>query len=370
MKLTLQIKLLPDKEQATSLLDTLKEANAACNQISKTMWEQKVWNQYKVHHLVYHSLKKTTRLSAQMLVRCISKAVDAYKLDRKKKRSFKPLGAITYDSRILSYKPDNHISIWSVSGRLKIPFACHNPNYLPYIKGEADLVTKKGKWYLFQTVEVPEDDIKDVEDFIGIDLGIMNIATTSDGEIMSGKTLNQYREKRQRIRSSIQAKGTRGAKKLLKRLSGREKRTASIANHTIAKRIVETAKESNRGIVLESLKGIRKNGNGKGRAFRSKLGKWSFHQLKNFIEYKAKLAGIPVISIAPAWTSQMCNSCYRIGLRNGENFKCFCGYSGHSDINAARNIRALGVLVDHPEKGPMLSCLLHMPLMPRQLAAG
>jgi len=75
------------------------------------------------------------------------------------------MGAITYDVRILSYKTDS-ISIWSVDGRLKIPFVCHNEKLLPYIKGEADLIHKKEKFYLFQTVEVPEEDAKDIEDFI------------------------------------------------------------------------------------------------------------------------------------------------------------------------------------------------------------
>jgi len=323
------------------------------------MWEQKVWNQYKVHHLVYHPIKNSTKLTAQMIVRCISKTVDAYKIDRKKKRVFRPLGAITYDQRILSYKPDNIVSIWSIDGRLKVPFVCHNQNLLPYIKGESDLVMKKGKWYLFQTVEVPEDDIKDVEDFIGVDFGITNIATISTGEVMSGETLNQYRKKRQGVRSSLQSKGTKGSRKCLKRLSGKEKRTASIANHTIAKHIIETAKESNCGIVLEDLKGIRKNGKKKGKSFRSKLGKWNFFQLRSFIEYKAKRNGVPVVLIDPRYTSQMCNSCYRIGSRNGESFKCICGHSEHADINAARNIRQMGLLVNQPEKLAMYCLLPH-----------
>jgi len=359
MKLTLQIKLLPSNEQVKSLLETLKEANNVCNQISETMWEKKVWNQYKVHHLVYHSIKQATRLSAQMIIRCISKTVDAYKLDRKKKRQFKPLGAITYDQRILSYKADNIASVWSVDGRLKIPFICHNEKLLPYIKGEADLVTKKGKWYLFQTVEVPEDDVKDIEDFIGVDFGIVNLATLSTGKVMSGETLNQYRKKRQAVRSLLQSKCTKGAKKLLKRLSGKEKRTASIANHTIAKCIVETAKESNCGIVLENLKGIRKNGNKKGKAFRSKLGKWNFFQLRSYISYKAKRFGIPVILVNPAYTSQTCNSCYRIGSRNGESFKCICGYSELADVNAARNIRDWGRSVNRPEQSVMYCSIPH-----------
>lgn len=357
MKLTLQIKLFPNPKQAESLLNTMKEANLACNYISNIAWESKVFNQFKLHKLTYHPVKTSFNLSAQTVIRCISKVVDAYKLDKKTKRNFKPLGAITYDNRILSYKPDQ-VSIWSVSGRLKIPFVCHNKNFIPYIKGEADLVTKKGKLYLFQTVEVPEDDPMDIEDFIGIDFGIQNIATLSTGEIMSGSKINQYRKNRQRIRSSIQSKGTKGSKKLLKRLSGKERRTASIVNHTIAKKIVEKAKQLCNGIVLENLKGIRKSGNKKGKAFRSKIGKWAFYQLKSFIEYKAKRVGVPVTTIDPAYTSQICNSCYHIGSRNGESFKCTnCGHSEHADLNAAKNIRDWGRLVNRPEQS-IIACSL------------
>lgn len=363
MKLTLQIKLLPDETQKIFLLSTLKEANAACNRISEVMWEKKIWNQFRVHHLVYHLLKETTRLSAQILIRCISKTVDAYKLDRKKKRTFRPLGGITYDSRILAYRKDL-VSIWSVDGRLKIPFICHNKAYLPYVKGEADLILKKGKWYLFQTVEVPEDDVIDVEDFIGVDFGIINIATTSTGEVMSGSSLEQYRINRQRIRSSIQSKCTKGARKTLKRLSGKEKRHASIVNHTISKKLVEAARLNRKGIVLEDLKGIRKNTKDKRKAFRTRLGRWNFSQLKSFIQYKAEREGVPVILVSPRYTSQTCSNCFRIGLRQGNSFKCDCdkqgcGYQEHADINAARNLRLLGLSVNQPEQSVMKCAFSH-----------
>ena len=103
-----------------------------------------------------------------MLVRSVAKVADAYKPDKKTKRIFRPLGSIAYDARIMTYKPDNIVSLWCIGGRQKINFVCHNPAYLPYIKGEADLVYKKGKFYLFQTVDVPEQDIDDIENFIGV----------------------------------------------------------------------------------------------------------------------------------------------------------------------------------------------------------
>jgi len=369
MKLTLQIKLLPSDEQAKFLLTTLKEANIACNQISDVIWKEKVFNQFKAHHLVYHPLKKATRLSAQMLVRCISKVVDAYKLDKKVQRRFKPFGAITYDPRILSYK-ETSVSIWSIDGRLKIPFVCHNPKYLPYIKGEADLITKKGKFYLFQTVEIPEEDVKDIEEFIGVDFGINNIATLSDGTNFGSEKLNQVRDKYFKVRKSVQSKGTAGSRKLLKRLKGRERRFATITNHTIAKQIVEKAKTESKGIAIEDLTHIRKRTTVR-KAQRRRHHSWAFAQLRSFLEYKARLIGIPLVTVDPRYTSQTCNVCKCIGNRNGKHFSCpNCGNIADADINAAQNIAQLGIAVTDPEKVNMFSSLIHVPLMPRQLAAG
>ena len=338
MRLTLQIKLLPDDVQAKELLDTIERANASCNKISEIAWKEKTFNQFKLHQKSYYLVKNQSGLSSQMTIRCISKVSDSYKLDKKTKREFKPFGAITFDSRILSYK-DNSISIWTTNGRLKIPFICHRPDWLPHIKGEADLVTRRGKYFLLQTVEIPEEPIKDMEEFLGVDFGLINIATTSDGEIMSGEPLEKYREKRQKVRSSLQSKGTKGCKKVLKRLSGKERRTASIVNHTIAKRIVAKALKEEKGIALERLKGIRNSANKKGKKFRTRVGKWNFSDLRANIEYKAKRVGVPVVVVNPAYTSQTCSQCHKIGSRNGESFKCpHCGYEAHADVNAAKNI--------------------------------
>ena len=174
MKLTLKIKLLPNEEQADLLLETIKETNAVCNAISEVAWSKRIFNNFKLHHEVYHSYKATFKLSSQCLIRAIAKVADAYKIDKKVKRTFRSLGSIAYDSRIMTYKPDNIVSLWCIGGRQKIKFVCHNPSYLPYIKGEADLVYKKGKFYLFQTVDIPEEDIDDVESFVGVDFGVLS----------------------------------------------------------------------------------------------------------------------------------------------------------------------------------------------------
>lgn len=352
MKLILKIKLLPDIEQAKSLFSTIKKANEACNYISDIAWDKKVFNQFKLHHEVYKSIKDQFDLSAQMVIRCISKVSDSYKLDKKTKRTFNPIGAITYDSRILSCK--DTISIWTINGRLKgIPFVCHRTDWLPYIKGEADLISRKGKFFLLQTVEFPEDKINDVEQFLGVDFGVNNIVTLSNGENVSSKGINDYRLKRERIRGSIQRKGTRSAHRLLKRLGRREQSTATLINHTLSKRIVGLAKKENLGIAIEDLKGIRKNYSKLSKKERGRRSKWSFHQLRQFIDYKSKLNGVPLVIVDPAYTSQTCNTCGKLGNRKGKTFTCKTCGTFDADVNAAKNIA--GRAVDHAEGSINLS---------------
>lgn len=360
MKLTLKIKLLPTDNQANDLYLTIIAANAACNIISTTAWDTKTFNQFKLHRACYCEIKASHNLASQLVIRCLSKVADAYKADKKTKREFKPTGSITYDSRILAYKQDKSVSIWSINGRLKIPFICHNEKYLPFVKGEADLVYKNKKFYLFQVVDIPDESVNNVEDFIGVDFGLIAIATLSNGKQFCSQKLNNYREKRQKVRSSIQRKGTRGSRRLLKRLSGKERVTATIINHTISKTIISIAKSENRGISIENLTGIRFSAHNKGKAFRSRVGKWSFNQLRQFIKYKAAIAMIPFVIVNPAYTSKTCNKCKHIGDRKGRVFNCKnCGNNMDSDINAAINIATLGAVINQPERCDMYSCAVH-----------
>lgn len=373
MKLTLKIKLLPTDEQAKLLLNTIKEANAACNTISDIVWQDKIFNQFKIHNRCYYKVKDSFNLSSQVIVRCISKVTDSYKIDRKIKHTFREFGGITYDSRILTYKPNDIVSIWSISGRINIPFVYHNKNYLPYIKGEADLVYKKEKFFLFQSVEIPDIEIENVEQFIGIDFGINDIAISSDGIKHSADWLNTYRQNQQKIKSSLQRKGTKGSKKVLKRLSGKERTTTTIQNHTIAKSIVKSAKEQNKGIAIEDLTNIRFTSKRRNKKFRVKLGRWSFKQLRFFIEYKSLLNGVKVVVVDPAYTSQTCSVCKHIGKRNNKSFKCEnCGNNMDADFNASLNIATLGSAINHSEKSDMYCsiALHHSGLKPIEIVNG
>ena len=354
VKLTLKIKLLPDKEKEKALLKTIEQFNSACNYISGQAFKERKFNQVKLHHVVYYKVREDFKLPAQLTVRSISKVADAYKLDKKIQREFRLRGAVTYDSRLLSYS-GNNVSICTLNGREKMPFVCHRPDWLPYIKGEADLVFKKGKFYLLQTVEFPEEKVKDMDEFLGVDMGVVEIAALSTGDKVSPKWINEYRVKREKIRGSIQSKGTKGCKKLLKRLSGKERSTATLINHTLSKRIVNQAKQQNKGVAVEDLTYIRKSTEKKVRKKQRGLrSKWSFHQLRQFIAYKCAMQGVPFVAVPPAYTSQTCSCCNHIGLRNGKSFSCQnCGLIEDADINAAINISTWGRVISRPEESNM-----------------
>ncbi len=344
MKLTAQIKLITNTEQADALKRTIEQANAVSQFVSDAAWETNTFSQYALHHLCYRDARKQFTLSAQVVVRAIAKVAEAYKLDRKTKRTFNPTGSIAYDDRILSWRlKDQTVSIWTVAGRLRIPFVCgaRQLELLQTRQGESDLVLYKGMFLLCATCNVDEPKPIDVEGALGVDLGIVNIAVDSDGQVFSASHVNNVRHRNQRLRSKLQSKGTRSAKRKLKRLSGKERRFAKNTNHCISKMLVAKAKDTNRAIALEDLVGICERVTVR-RAQRAALHNWSFGQLRAFVAYKAIVAGVPVFLVDPRNTSRTCPACGHIAKANRSSqskFSCMvCGFAGLADHIAAINI--------------------------------
>jgi IS605 OrfB family transposase len=176
---------------------------------------------------------------------------------------------------------------------------------------------------------------------LGIDLGIVNLATTNDGVKYSGEKCTKVRKLYERVRAELQKKNTWSAKRKLKKISGKERRFKRDVNHCISKQIVLTAKGTNRAIALEDLKGIR-NGGTVNKAVRKLIYKWAFYELAQFIQYKAKLYGVPVFFVNPRYTSQTCSNCGYVSKNNRKSQSLFicekCGFSENADINASFNI--------------------------------
>lgn len=354
---TLKVKLLPSPEQHASLLATMNRFNETCNYASGIAWENKAFGQVKLHKLCYYAIRANFGLSSQFAVRAIGKVVESYKANKKVKHSFKPTGAVVYDDRLVSFNGLDEASLLTLEGRIKVPMilGTYQKGVVEgrRIRGQADLILVDGIFYLMLAVELPDGAPIDSTEFLGVDLGVANIATTSDGERMTGDKLRGIRRRYARLRRKLQAKGTKSAKRLLKRRRRQEERFARDVNHCVSKELVAIAKGTGRGIALEDLKGIRDRVTVR-KAQRRDLHSWAFFQLRQFIAYKAQLAGMKVVLVDPRNTSRMCAECGHVdkaNRRSQSEFKCVrCGFSDHADHNAAVNIGRRAV-VNQPNAG-------------------
>jgi IS605 OrfB family transposase len=346
VKLTVQLKLLPSPEDAAALLATLERANEAANAISQVAWETQTFGQFALQKATYYEIKARFGLTAQLVVRVTAKVVDAYKLDRNRQRLFRRHGALAYDDRILRYGADR-VSIWTLDGRRSILFVCDDraQSRLAFRQGESDLVYRDGAFYLVATVHVEEPPEGEIEDVIGVDLGVVNLAVDSDGNQHSGSHVNHLRRRHRHLRAKLSAKWTASSRRLYRKRRRKERRFATQVNHTISKRIVAEAQRTKRAIALENLKGIRARVRAR-KPQRATLHSWSFFQLRSFIEYKAKLAGVRVVFVDPRNTSRTCPSCGHCAQENRPDqatFQCQrCGLAGLADLIAAVNIRVRG----------------------------
>lgn len=234
MKVNVQVKLLPTPVQAAALAATLHACNEAATWASEVAFAKDTKRNFTLREHTYGEIKQRWGLGAQAAQHVIKKTCDAYATlkanltaghlgkpwSRRYQRAtekpiaFRPRGAQPYDDRMLSWQiPDRTVSIWTLAGRLKgVAFTASLAQLARlalYRKGESDLIARDGMWFLNATCEVPEAEPNTSPDgFLGIDLGIVNIATTSDGKIMAGRRLNRTRTHECDLRTKLLRKKT------------------------------------------------------------------------------------------------------------------------------------------------------------------
>jgi len=194
--------------------------------------------------------------------------------------------------------------------------------------------------YAYISVTVPEKPEMIPQQFIGVDrntTGHIAVAANPDTGFVRklGKMAIHIHTKYKNLRRKLQSEGKY---RKVKRMQDRESRIVQDLNHKVSRALVDMAKDQNAALVFEEMTGIR-NTKKNHRSFRYSLHSWSFYQLQQFVEYKAKLLGVPVLYVNPAYTSQDCSRCGARGHRNGKKFGCpVCGHVNHADVNAAFNI--------------------------------
>jgi putative transposase len=400
VKHVVQVRLEANAAQLDVLARTLGACNATANLVSKVAHTEGVYRSRDLRAITYAQARQHAGLGSQVAQSCIRKVADAYTTLRANLRNgrygnpgsarrhnvqaepirFRSLAAQPFDDRCLSWIHDTDsatggsVSIWTVEGRLKNLRFTGDPDQIALLRahrsGETDLVIRRRRRgggliaNLIATIDLPDppvragEHLQTVDGWIGVDLGVENIAVTSDrplarelmtsygakapdGRAGRGSVRNR-RTRNRELRQKLQKRNTRSAKRLLRKRARTEARFAGDVNHQISKRIVAEAERTGRGIAVEELTGIRERVRLR-KPQRATHASWAFAQLGAFLTYKAARAGVPFVQVDPAYTSQRCTHCGHIDRRNRTSqaqFVCRdCGFTAeHADILGADNI--------------------------------
>jgi IS605 OrfB family transposase len=352
-KRTIRCKMQPTSTMAARLTATMKVFSEAATQAAT----HGIGNNIALHKACYADLRERFGLPANLTIRALRRAaasvVRAKRHGGNYKPSFKPT-SIDYDARVFQFRErDETVSLSTLEGRIHIPLVLggYQRKALTCKTPTAATVTRRDRnWYIHIVVEDTDAAPVTGGGVMGIDLGIRNIVTASTGMQESGANRQSFKAERARIRASLQSKGTRGAKRVLKRLSGYETRRIRHENHVLAKAIITEAQNAHCGVIrMEELKGIRARTKIRSKHLNRMVSGWSFGQLQEFVAYKSRRAGITFEKVPAAYTSQTCHRCGERGERDGDVFRCTtCGVI-HADVNASFVIAAGGATVTRPE---------------------
>jgi putative transposase len=351
MNISIQIQIKPNNPE--NVLYIMEQFNLACNWLSGVAFQEKIWYWLPLQKRAYHELRAKYGFTACQTLMIVQKVAATYrnKSRRKIQSKFKPLGAIPLYKHI--YYEDNTVMFY----RQRVPFIPRDLVIVPKYPKQGALSYENGKFFIIQAIEVNCPEEYKTEDYLGCDLGIKNILVDSQHDIYSSAVLNGLRKRHSKLRSRLQSKDTHSSKRLLKHRKKKERRFARDLNHCISKKVVAKAKRQHLGIALEDLKYIREHTKVR-KAHRRQHYSWSFGQLRTFIEYKAKLNGVPLVLVDPRNTSRECPQCGTIDKANRKTqseFECIsCGFGGIADIIAAGNIarRAVG----NQPHAPLIGC--------------
>jgi putative transposase len=351
-----------------ALTATQRAFNEAAAWIARVCWDEGITNTNTAHHRVYGETRLQFGLSAQLAICARAKAVEAIKAVRAKKRdtcpTFSPRGSIRYDARTYRLMSLDRVSLNTLEGRVVCRLLLGPRQHEMLVDpaweiGGADLVWRDGVYYLHitQSQEAPPERRPD-DGTLGVDLGIVTLATDSEGESFTGAIIHLVRTRYHLRRQRLQKCGSRNAKRRIRRMGQQEVHFQRNTNHCISKRLVQKAAVLRKAIALEDLSGIIERTTVQ-RKHRYERHSWAFFQLRQYITYKAAWAGVPVYLVDPRNTSRTCSRCGHCEKANRKSqakFLCrnpLCRHAMNADHNAAINIsRTERAAVNRPMASP------------------
>lgn len=393
-----------DNETAQAFSSTMCKYRDACNYISQYIFDHDFeLKQSKLNKALYHDLREKFDLKSQMAQSAIKTAIARYKTVKtqlsqhpfrydtgKKDGKGRAVWAQIYRDLSWLWKPINfkrpqldlqrgrdwsylstakQLSLNTLNGRKKVDFVCKGfDQYLDESKwkfGALKLLQLKGNWYvhLSATTSTPEFKAEQAEHVVGIDRGLRFLASCYDEKgktmLFSGQQILRKRRKYKKLRAQLQAKGTKSAKRRLKKIGQRENRWMSDVNHCLTKTLVDHY-GSNTIYALEDLTDVRFATEKSPKDQRYEMVSWAFYQFEQFLTYKANLHFSTVVKVPAKYTSQRCPKCGRIRKENRNHkmhlYACDkCGYKSNDDRLAAMNIQFLGTLYRSGEEAPQFN---------------
>jgi len=350
---TVRLALHMTSEQAMILSATVDQFTAAFNFVCRTGWDANEQNGVRLHHATYYETKSLCpNLVSDLLIQARVKATEAlcsaFARRKKGRKSSCPQSTVCpprYNHHTATVDWDARtVRLSTTAGRMTLAFVLPE-HYAKYAGGRtlsSDLIHRNGKWFLHIAVELPDPPAPaEHGPAVGVDLGLCRPAVTSGNRFFGRRQWRGVHARYFRLRRSLQRKGTRSAKRHLRRLAGKVNRFRRDCDHVLSRRIVDSV-EPGTVIVVENLTDIRARVKQRGREARRRLHSWSFAQLCGFLEYKAQETGCVVVGIDPRHTSQRCSRCghtARNNRRSQSDFTCrSCGFRLNADLNGARNI--------------------------------
>lgn len=358
--ITAKIQMYVPQESKQALILTIKKYTLACNWLSEKVFDTKQLNHSNLNSLYYHFLREKFYLKSQMAQSVMKTVIARYKSAKSNghKWSLVQFKNSEYDlvwNR--DYSLNNFLfSVNTLDGRLKFPFekkAMEQYFDGTWKFGTAKLIHKHDKWFLHIPMTKYFEQVNDLEinNVVGIDLGINFLATTYDSngttKFFNGRAVKHKRGKFKTLRKNLQQKQTYSARNRLKEIGSRENRYVTDVNHQVTKALVEQHPKGTL-FVLEDLTGIRTATEKVHVRNRYVSVSWAFYQFREMLEYKARMYGHKVIVVDPRYTSQTCPKCVHVDKKNrnkkNHTFECKnCQYRSNDDRIGAMNLYRKGV---------------------------
>lgn len=355
MQRTIRFTLKPTPEQAEALSQTVQHFTAAFKHVCTYGWQHGEKNGVKLHHGTYYPVKaQYPALVSDLVIQARVKATEAVKsaLTRQKQgrtvscpQSRQCPPRYNVHTSTLSWEQGT-VRLSTVAGRMTLGFTVPrwSSKYAGFPVDTADLLHRHGRWWLHVVVTVPAPAYAPTGDVIGVDLGLAQPAVTSANRFLGQKAWKATEGRYFRLKRALQRRGTKSAKRHLRRVRYAQSRFRRNCDHVLSKALAASSHPGGT-LVLENLTDFRTRTKAKRQtATKRRLHSWSFAQLKAFLTYKAEERGCTVVAVDPRHTSQQCSACghtARNNRRSRSRFVCrSCGFALHADLNAARNLAA------------------------------